>query len=254
MAERGQAGLLRAGWYQHGSQGGPAARPDGSGQALGLYQLALVDAWRDKKFGLLGDAFFLSDRRTGPAVSPTQASWLVGAALDQGPWRLEAAREDHRPLDRDGLRFQAWRASAHARWGGEPGGARDGALPAGLTYARPSNSPTLTGDWGLTWYFFNKTLPARSDLTGIQHLRYSFRGTFAPAKGPWRLVGSLELPTAGGRWAAAELDTAVGAALRWGEGELTVTREGRDVLDGPGYHSWWQAAFSWSFSAPEGAL
>ena len=108
----------------------------------------------------------------------------------------------------------------------------------------------LSGDWGLTWYFFNKTLPAKSDLTGLQHLRYSLRGTLGAPRGPWRLVGSAEFPTAGARWSAAELDASVGVATRWREGELLVTRQVRDSLDRPGYHAWWQVSLSWSFQSP----
>ncbi|MBI3299358.1 MAG: hypothetical protein HYZ75_14420 [Elusimicrobia bacterium] len=251
---RSQAGLARLGWFQHGTQGGPAARPDGSGKALALYQLSLVDAYRSKNLALMGDAFCLSDRRSGPAVSPTQVSWLAGGALEEKSWRLEAAREDHRPLDRDGLRFQAWRAGLRSYWGEQPGGTRDSNLPAGIGLFKPKSKIGLSGDWGVDWYFFNKTLPAKSDLTGIQHLRYSLRGTLGDPKGPWRLVGSAELPTSGRNWSAAELNASVGAALRWKEGEVLITRQIRDSLDGPGYHAWWQFGASWSFAAPEGAL
>lgn len=242
---------MRIGWFQHGTQGGPAARPDGSGQALALYQLALVDAYRSNNFSLLGDAFFLSDRRTGPAVSPTQASWMVGAALDQGSWRLDAAREDHRPLDRDGIRYQAWRAGIQNHWGNIASGRRDANRPAGFNLPPARQGISLSGDWGLTWYFFNRNLPAKADMTGVQHLRYSVRGTLGEARGLWRLVGSAEFPTAGARWQASELDASVGVGTRWREGELQVTRQIRDSLDGPGYHAWWLVAASWSFSSPD---
>ena len=252
--ERAQAGILRAGTMVHGPQGGPAARPDGTGKALAFYQLSLVDAYRSKGFSLMGDAFFLSGRRTAPAWAPTQASWLVGAAAENSGWRFEAAREDHRPLDEDTARAQAWRTSLRSAWGGNAQTRADARLPTGMTYMRPNRSPVLEGDWGVDWYFFNKTLPARSDRTGLAHLRYSLRGSLTGPKVPWTLVGSAEFLTAGSRWAAAELASSVGGGWRWKDGLLTVTREGRDVLDGPGYHSWWQATFSWSFAPPEGAL
>lgn len=253
-SERVQAGVLRIGTMLHGPQGGPAARPDGSGKALALYQLSLVDAYKSKGFALLGDALFLSDRRTGPAWSPTQASWLAGAALDHAGLRFEAAREDHRPLDHDTARAQAWRTSVRSRWGGGAKQVPDARLPSGMTYTRGNTGPALEGDWGLDWYFANKTLPARSDRTGLAHLRYSLRGSLTGPKVPWTLVGSAEFVTAGARWGAAELVSSLGAGWRWKDGVVTVTREGRDVLDGPGYHSWWQGAFSWTFGSPEGAL
>lgn len=252
--DRAQAGVLRAGTMVHGPQGGPAARPDGSGKALALYQLSLVDAYRSKGFSIMGDALFLSDRRTSPAWSPTQASWLAGAALENGGLRYEAAREDHRPLDRGGTRAQAWRASLRSAWGGDAKPRGDARLPAGMSYTRASRAPTLEGDWGVDWYFANKTLPARSDRTGMAHLRYSLRGSLTGPKVPWTVVGAAECLTTGSRWGGAELHSSVGAGWRWKDGLMTLTRESRDVLDGPGYHSWWQAAFSWSFAAPEGAL
>ncbi|TBR17217.1 hypothetical protein EPO15_17395 [bacterium] len=238
----------------HGPQGGPAARPDGSGKALALYQLSLVDMYRSKGFALMGDAFFLSDRRTGPAYSPTQASWLLGAAADHMGMRFEVAREDHRPLDHDSARAQAWRTGVRSSWGGNAKSRGDARLPSGMSYIRPNTTPALEGDWGLDWYFFNKTLPARSDRTGVAHLRYGLRGSLTGPKVPWTFVGSAEFVTTGARWGAAELQSSVGGGWRWKDGVLAVTREGRDVLDGPGYHSWWQATFSWSFAAPEGAL
>lgn len=251
--ERVQAGALRLGTMFHGSQGGPAARPDGTGKALGLYQLSLVDMWRSKDFALMGDAMFLSDRRTGPAYKPTQASWLLGAAVDRADWRAEVGREDHRPIGSDGKRAQAWRAGLHSAFG-ESRSRRNGTLPGGITpWAHPSG-PVFAGEFGVDWYFFNKTLPARSDLSGVRHLVYSIRGAIAPAKGPWSIVGSLEAPTSGNRLNAVELEASYGAGWKWKDGNVTVTREVRDAVDRPGFNAWWQVAFSWAFGAPEGAL
>ncbi|MDE2293635.1 MAG: hypothetical protein KGL53_16250 [Elusimicrobia bacterium] len=245
--DRAQQGVLRAGTLWAGSQGEPAARPDGSGRALALYQLSLVDAWRQKGYGLIGDAYFLSDRFSGPAIKPTQASWLLGMALDRDAWRLEAGREEHRPLDRAGVRYQAWRTSFVARWGG---GAAGPALPPGFTDSRASASPVLAGDWGVTWYFFNKSLPARLDRTGVEHLRYSLHGTYGPPGGLWRLIGAVEAPTSGARWGVSEVDASVGASARWGDGDLAVTREIHQAVDRHGFAAWWQVALSWAFGSP----
>lgn len=252
--ERAQAGVFRAGTMLHGPQGGPAARPDGSGKALALLQLSLVDAYRSKGFSIMGDAFILSDRRAAPAWAPTQVSWLAGAAVDHMDLRFEAAREDHRPLDNDTARVQAWRTSVRSAWGGNAKTRGDARLPSGMSYMRPNQSPALEGDWGVDWYFANKTLPARSDRTGLAHLRYSVRGSLTGPKVPWTFVGSAEFLTTGARWGAAELQSSVGAGWRWKDGVVTVTRENRDVLDGPGYHAWWQGTLSWTFNAPEGSL
>lgn len=252
--ERVQAGVLRMGTMVHGPQGGPAARPDGSGKALALYQFSLVDAYRAKGFGLIADAFFLSDRRSGPALSPTQFSWLAGGVLEQGGLRFEAAREDHRPLDRGGVRAQAWRAGVRSPWGGKPRQPGDVRLPAGMSYSRAPKEPVLEGDWGLDWYFSNATLPARSDRSGLAHLRYGLRGSLTGPKVPWTVVGSAEFVTAGSRWGAAELQSSVGAGWRYRNGVLALTREGRDALDRRGYQAWWQLSFAWTFDAPEGAI
>ncbi len=248
--DRAQSGAFRAGAMLHGDQGGPAARPDGSGRALALYQLSVVDAWRSKGFGMIGDAFFLSDRRSGPAFSPTQASWLLGAVMDRGVYRMEASREEHLPLDHDGVNYHAWRAALLGTWGGAMG-EKDPALPYGMGLSRSKEGASFEGDWGVTWYLRNTALPARSDLTGVRHLVYSWRGSYAPPHSGFRLVGSLEAPTAGARWGAAQVDVSAGAGWRQGAAEFLVTHESRDVVDGPGYHAWWQAVFSYAFTPSE---
>jgi hypothetical protein len=227
-----QSGFLRVGRFSE-NRSGPAARPDGSGVAANLYQLALQDALAEGRAAWLGDALFLTDAGHG-LWRLSSLDYLLGAAVQDEAFRLQVDREEALPLDRGGSGFRVWDLRASLRMAQAPG--KGGEAAAAKSGAYPLRAALTLG-----WYFKNAGYPSRPDGTGKAFLRYAAEAEAALSGGRLLFSAGAQFLTDDHRrrYSPASAALSLGAGTSLQGLELWATREERRVLDGPGYDSCW---------------
>lgn len=251
-AERFQSGKLRLGYFQPSSRGSAAARPDGTGTGMNLYQLTLLDVLPAQSSGLMADLLFISDRDTSKSYVPTQFNYLFGIGTQSGPWRLQFDREEILPLDRSGLSHRYWDVRLGAVFEADLMGGRR--KRRGRRGARGSGSQSrppgrLRGELTAIYFLHNNTLPARLDNTGLAYARYNARAELGSPKVGLQLFADADFVTDQykRRWEPSNLDLSLGAKLRAGNFEVAFSRESSDMLDRPGYGAYYLVSFTLPF-------
>ena len=245
--KRFQTGFIRVGHFFKNDLDGVGARPDGTGTAYNMYQLYFNDSFEGKKSNFIADTMFLSDKERGNNFNFTQFNYLLGMAFKGPIWTLQFEREEDLPLDRGGVSYRYWDARASmSDTFGEPKRTGPGRLPA---HMGPKAGP-IRGSYTLMagYFLHNNSYPARPTGRGVAQMRYRASGEVSNSAGNIWLVGSADFLTQEHRAIKpVGMDVSYGVAFKQAGAEVSVLREYRKVLDGPGFFPYWLLQMTYAF-------